>query len=59
MVVGGFRSFHVLVTTNQIQLTEQEMAVLREHVPDPLYDDGNSGVDLNMKVCDVISAMGN
>ena len=36
----------VLLFLNKIQLTEQEMAVLREHVPDPLHDDENSGVDL-------------
>ena len=49
----------VVVPQNKIELTEHEMAVLREHVPDPLYDDGNSGVELYMKVCDVISAMRN
>lgn len=49
----------VVVLQNQIQLTEQQKAVLREHVPHPLRDDGNTGVDLYMKVCDVISAMGN
>ena len=49
----------VVVPQNKIELTEQEMAVLRQHVPDPLYDDGNSGVDLYMKVFDVISAMSN
>lgn len=49
----------VVVPQNKIELTEHEMAVLREHVPDPLYDDGNSGVELFMKVCDVISAMRN
>lgn len=49
----------VVVPQNKIELTEQEMAVLREHVSDLLYDDRNSGVDLYMKVCDVISAMRN
>ena len=47
----------VVVPQNKIELTEQEMAALREYVPDLLYDDGNSHVDLYMKVCDVISAM--
>ena len=49
----------VVIPQNKIELTKQEMAVLREHVPDLLYDDGNSGVDLYMNVCDVISAMRN
>ena len=33
-----------VVVENQIQLTEEEMTILRRQVPDPLYDDGNSDI---------------
>ena len=39
-------NYSVVVPENQIQLTEEEMTILRRQVPDPLYDDGNSGIDL-------------
>ena len=60
----GMLALYIVWTTryfvNQnLMVTEQEMAVLREYVPDLLYDDGNSRVDLYMKVCDVISAVRN
>ena len=31
------------------------MTILRRQVPDPLYDDGNSGIDLYVDVCSVLS----
>ena len=46
--------YSVVVPENQIQLTEEEMTILRRQVPDPLYDDGNSGIDLYVNVCNVI-----
>ena len=49
----------IVVPENQVQLTEQEMAVLRTHVPDPLEDDGNSGFDLFISVCDVVKSVNN
>ena len=49
----------VVVPENQIQLSEQEKSDLRSHVPDPLYDDGNSGIDLYIKVCNTIKTMRN
>lgn len=48
---------NVVVPESQVQLTEQEMTVLRNHVPDPLEDDGNSGIDLYIKVCDALKRM--
>ena len=47
--------YSVVVPENQIQLTEEEMTILRRQVPDPLYDDGNSGIDLYVNVCSVLS----
>ena len=47
----------LVVPENQVQLTEQEMAILKTHVPDPLEDDGNSGIDLFIRVCDVIKSV--
>ena len=49
----------IVVPKNQVQLTEQEMAVLKTHVPDPLEDDGNSGIDLFISVCDVVKSVNN
>lgn len=49
----------IVVPDNQVQLTEQEMAVLKTHVPDPLEDDGNSGIDLFISVCDVVKSVNN
>ena len=45
----------VVVSENQIQLSEQEKSDLRSHVP----DDGNSGIDLYIKVCNTIKTMRN
>ena len=47
--------YNVVVPEYQVQLTEEEVAALRIHVPDPLEDDGNSGIDLYIKVCDIIT----
>ena len=47
--------YSVVVPDNQIQLTEEEMTILRRQVPDPLYDDGNSGIDLYIDVCSMLS----
>ncbi|PFX19637.1 hypothetical protein AWC38_SpisGene15939 [Stylophora pistillata] len=49
----------IVVPENQVQLTEQEMAVLKTHVPDPLEDDWNSGIDLFISVCDVVKSVNN
>ena len=38
-------NYSVVVPENQIQLTEEEMTILRRQVPDP-DPDGNSGIDL-------------
>ena len=46
--------YGVVVPENQIQLTEEEMIILRRQVPDRLFDDGNSGIDLYVNVCNVI-----
>ena len=51
--------YNVVVPEYQVQLTEEEVAALRIHVPDPLEDDGNSGIDLYIKVCDIITTMKN
>ena len=51
--------YNVVVPEYQLQLTEEEVAALRIHVPDPLEDDGNSGIDLYIKVCDIITTMKN
>ena len=51
--------YSVVVPEYQVQLTEEEVAALRIHVPDPLEDDGNSGIDLYIKVCDIITTMKN
>ena len=49
----------VIVPENEVRLNEQEMAVLLTHVPDPLEDDGNSGIDLFIRVCDVVKSVKN
>jgi len=43
-----------VVPGSQVQLTERGMTVLKNHVPDPLEDDGNSGIDLYIKVCEAL-----
>ena len=48
---------NVVVPESEVQLTEQEMTVLRNHVPDPLEDDGSYGINLYMKVCEVLKRM--
>ena len=48
---------NVVVPESEVQLTEQEMTVLRNHVPNPLEDDGNCGINLYMKVCEVLKRM--
>ena len=35
------------------------MTIIRRPVPDPLYDDGNSGIDLYVTVCNVIKTIRN
>lgn len=48
---------NVVVPESEVHLTEQEMTILRNHVPDPLEDDGNCGIDLYIKVCEVLKRM--
>ena len=48
---------NVVVPESEIQLTEQEMTVLRNHVPDPLEDNGNSGIDLYIRVCEALKRL--
>ena len=48
---------NVVVPESEVQPTEQEMTVLRNHVPDPLEDDGNCGIDLYIKVCEVLKRL--
>lgn len=48
---------NVVVPDTQVQLTVQELTTLNTHVPDPLEDDGNSGIDLYIKVCEAIKRM--
>ena len=50
---------NVVVPGNQVQLTVQEMTVLKTHVPDPLEDDGNSGIDLFLRVRDFVTSVRN
>ena len=50
---------NVVVPGNQVQLTVQEMTVLKTHVPDPLEDDGNSGIDLFLRVRDFVESVRN
>ena len=42
------------VPESQLQLTEKDMTVLRNHVPDPLEDDRNSDNDLYIKFCETL-----
>ncbi|XP_031551143.1 uncharacterized protein LOC116288486 [Actinia tenebrosa] len=49
----------VVVPENLIELTAQEMALLQNLVPDPLMDDGNSGIDLYSKVCEFLKTIYN
>ena len=51
--------YSVVVPENQIQPTEEEITILRRQVPDPLYDDGNSGIDLYVNGCNVIKTIRN
>ncbi|XP_068747410.1 uncharacterized protein [Montipora capricornis] len=48
---------NVVVPGNHVQLTVQEMTVLKTHVPDPLEDDGNSGIDLFLRVRDFVKSV--
>ena len=49
---------NVVVSESQGQLTaEQEITVLRNHVPDPLEDDVNSRIDLYIKVWEDMKRM--
>ena len=49
---------NVVVSESQGQLiAEQEITVLRNHVPDPLEDDVNSRIDLYIKVWEDMKRM--
>ena len=49
---------NVVVSESQGQwLPEQEITVLRNHVPDPLGDDVNSRIDLFIKVWEDVKRM--
>ena len=40
-------------------LERKKVTVLKTHVPDPLEDDGNSGIDLFLRVCDFVKSVRN